>query len=275
MAKVEDAHLVRFKLRGKCAELSLAEPEYSLDELDHVRTETFDRLRKDMLFPNELLDLVERFEERTVVQPFVRKTPDGAGIAVVIKMPGEKTKKRRRDTVAEFAEMFAAGKRIYADEEKTTLTASEALAFFLRISLRDLKHAERTHNAAPVHTQRLVPRSVIAWVATDLLRSCEIWNYSPGPHLNALIRELLNVDGEKHGATLHVDAQKDASFIIAQDPKVHTRELARRLNVNASTISRWRRSPQFEEKVKQMERRIASLKSSGRWDEMIASAERT
>jgi hypothetical protein len=116
---------------------------------------------------------------------------------------------------------------------------------------------------------------VIAWVATDLLRSCEIWNYSPGPHLNALIRELLNVDGEKHGATLHVDAQKDASFIIAQDPKVHTRELARRLNVNASTISRWRRSPQFEEKVKQMERRIASLKSSGRWDEMIAAAERT
>ena len=97
---------------------------------------TFDRLRKDMLFPNELLDLVERFEERTVVQPFVRKTPDGAGIAVVIKMPGEKTKKTKRDTVAEFAEMFAAGKRITLTEEKTTLTASEALAFFLRISLR-------------------------------------------------------------------------------------------------------------------------------------------
>jgi hypothetical protein len=51
--------------------------------------------------------------------------------------------------------------------------------------------------------------------------------------LNALIRELLNVDRDKHGAIRHVDERKQASFIIAQDPTVPTRELARRLDVDA------------------------------------------
>ena len=114
---------------------------------------------------------------------------------------------------------------------------------------------------------------MIAWVATDLLGSCELWNYSPGPQLNGLIRELLNVDSNKAGATRHVEEQKQAAFIIAQDPKVHTRELAKKLDVNASTISRWRRNPEFKKEVERTARRIAWWKSSGFWDEMIASAE--
>jgi hypothetical protein len=271
---VKDVRQIRFKLRGKRAELSFVEEhEPSLYEWDHVRTAAFARLREDGFIPKELLDLVENFSERTVVQPFVYKTTDGAGIRLGIKVPRKKTKKTRRDTIAEFAELFAAGERIQADNKKG-VTASDELALFLRISLRELKHAERTGNAAPVRTQELIPRSVIAEIATDLLGSCEFWNYSPGPHLNVLIRELLNVDTDKHGATRHVDAQEQASFIIAQNPTVHTRELARRLDVNASTISRWRRSPEFKEKVERTAGWIARWKSSGRWEEMIASAER-
>src|SRR6516165_9897866 len=140
------------------------------------------------------------------------------------------------------------GQRIL-DDGKYELTASEYLAFFLRICLRDLEYAVRRGNSAPVRTEKLVPRSVIAWVATDLLGSCELWNYSPGPQLNGLIRELLNVDSNKAGATRHVEEQKQAAFIIAQDPKVHTRELAKKLDVNASTISRWRRNPEFKKEV--------------------------
>jgi len=204
-----------------------------------------------------------------VVQPMVGKTADGAGLKLGIKLPGKKTKKTKREP-----EYITVGQRIL-DDGKYELTASEALAFFLRICLRDLKHAVRRGNAAPVRTEKLVPRSVIAWVATDLLGNCGVWNYSPGPHLNTLIRELLNVDTDKAGAIRHVEEQKEASFIIAQDPTVPTRELARQLGVDASTISRWRRSPEFKKEVERAERRIAWRKSNGRWDEMIASAERT
>jgi len=63
MAKVEGTRL-RFKMRGNRAEVSLeAEHEYSLDEWDHVRTAVFTRLREDGFIPNELLDLVEHFNE--------------------------------------------------------------------------------------------------------------------------------------------------------------------------------------------------------------------
>ena len=254
MARIEDAHLIRFKMRGKHAEFSLAEPEYSLDEWDHIRTAAFARLRKDGFIPSELLDLVEHFKERTVVQSSVSKIFDDAGRAgfrLGIKPVTEKRKKT-----------------------KNVLTASEALAFFLRISLRELKHAEIMRQGAPVRTQQLVPRSVIAWVATDLLSSCGLWNHSPGAHLNALIRELLNLDTDTAGATRHVDEQKQASWIIAQDPTVGTRELARRLDVDASTISRWRRNPGFKKEVERWAQQIARWKSSGRWNEMIASAER-
>jgi hypothetical protein len=272
MVKVEDERLIRFELRDGRAEMSLVGHEFSLDEWDYVRTAAFAWLRKDGFIPDELLNLVEQYEERTLVQPFVYKTTDGAGLRLGIKTPRKKT---RREAIAKVAEIIAAHKRMQTDEKKTTMPASEALAFILRIDLRELRHAERTHNAAAVRTQELVPRSVIAEVAMNLLGSCELWNYSPGLHLIALIRELLNVDRDKHGATRHVDAQVDASYIVAQNPTVHTRELARKVGVNASTISRWRRSPEFKKRVERAARFIASLKSSGRWDEMIASGERT
>jgi len=274
MVKVEDMPLIWFKMRGKCVESSLVEHELSRDEWNHVRIAAFARLRRDGFIPDELLNLAENFEERTLVRSFVYKTTDGRGLRIGIKVPRKKTKKTRRDKIAEIAEIIAAGKRLQTDE-RTALTASEALAFFLRICVRDLKHAERIRNAAAVRTQGLVPRSVIAEVATDLLGSCELWNYSPGPQLNALIRELLNKDRNRQGATRHVDAQEQASFIIAQNPTVHTRELARKVGVDASTISRWRRTPEFKKKVERVAQVIASLKSSGRWGEMIASAERT
>jgi hypothetical protein len=78
----------------------------------------------------------------------------------------------------------------------------------------------------------------------------------PGPLLIELFRELLNVESDKHGATRHVGAQEQVAFVIAQDPTVHTRELARMVNVNPSTIFRWQRSSEFKESVERAARSI-------------------
>src|SRR5262249_51204849 len=135
MVKIEDAHKIRLKMRGKRAELSLVEYEPSLDEWNHVRTAAFARLRQEGSIPNELLDLVEHFQERTLVQSFLYKTTDGAGFLIGVKVTRKKTKKTRRDIIAKFAELLAAGKRIQADNKKG-MTASEHLAVLLRVCLR-------------------------------------------------------------------------------------------------------------------------------------------
>jgi hypothetical protein len=169
-----------------------------------------------------------------------------------------------------FAEIMAAQKRMQDDDQKEGMTASEALAFLLRIFLRELKHAEKNRKAAPVRTLNLVPRSLIAEIAMDLLGSCETWGHPPGPLLNSLIRELLNLEHDRQGMSRDVETQERAAGIVAQAPAVRTRELARALHVNASTISRWRRSPEFKQMV---ERKKEALKARAGLSESIGSSE--
>jgi hypothetical protein len=134
------------------------------------------------------------------------------------------------------------------------LTAPEALAYLLRIELRNLKYAEKRRKAAPVRTSKLVPRSVIAEIVMDLLDGCSAANEPPGPFLNELFRELLDVGTDKHGKPRQFEAQEQAASIIAQHPTVPTRELARVVKVNASTVSRWRRSSEFQARVGKQKR---------------------
>jgi hypothetical protein len=131
------------------------------------------------------------------------------------------------------------------------MSASEALAFFLRLDLRALKHDQKMRQAAPVRTLNHVPRSLIAEIAMDLLGSCQTWEYPPGDLLISLIRELLDTDNDRQGMSRDVETQERAASIVAQIPTVGTRELARALHVNASTISRWRKSPEFKKLVEQ------------------------
>jgi DNA-binding MurR/RpiR family transcriptional regulator len=100
----------------------------------------------------------------------------------------------------------------------------------------------------------------------DLLVSCETWGHPPGPLLNNFIRELLNLERDRQGMSRDVETQELAANIVAQAPTVRTRELARALHVNASTISRWRRSPEFKQMV---ERKAESLESSQSGNELI------
>jgi hypothetical protein len=263
MVKTEDLPLIEIDLRGNRARISLKEDELSRNEWNHVKTSAFTRLRKDPFIPHELIDLVEHFKERTVVHLTVYRT--GEALRFGIKAIGQKTKRTKRDTIRRLAELWATHTRIQSDKKTNAMTASEALAFFLRMSLRQLKHAERTRDAAPVRALQLMPRSLLAEIATHLFTSCKVWSYPPGPCLVALLRELLNIEGDKQGTSRRVDAQEQAIVIIAQMPTVSTHELARLVQVNASTISRWRRNPEFNARVNERRNKIALMnpKESG------------
>jgi hypothetical protein len=229
MMKTEDLPLVCIRIDGQSGEVSLIEERgLSPDEWKQNRDAAFAQLRKaETIIPHDLIDLVERFGERGLVQIVFFKTSDGAGLQFGIKPTGT----RGQNT-----------------DGPNLLTASEALAFFLRVELRNLKYAEKKRKAAPVRTSNLVPRSVIAEIAMGLLDS---YGGKPGPFLTELFRELLNVGSDKHGAPRQLDAQEQAASILAQHPTARTRKLARKLNVNPSTVSRWRRSPEFQAKVEE------------------------
>jgi hypothetical protein len=262
MPKIENPHLIEIELCGERAKISQSEYELSADEWYRRRTEAFAQLRKVGFIPGELLDLVEHFKEKALVQPFVYRPTEKVELRFGVKVPG---KQEEGSKAQRFAEIMAAYKRMQDDDdEKEGMTASEALAFLLRIFLRELKHAERSRKAAPVRTLNLAPRSLIAEIAMDLLGSCETWGHPPGQFLNSLIRELLNLEHDRKGMSRDVETQERAAGIVAQAPMVRTRELASALHVNASTISRWRRSPEFK---KMVERKAASVKSRASFKE--------
>ena len=261
MPKVKNRHHIQVELHGRRAKLSQPEYELSPDEWHRRRTDAFTQLRKFGGVPEELLHLVEHFKEQTLVEPFVVRPGKEVALRFGVKVIPGKTDKAKR-----LAEMIAIGKRISEEPNGNVMNASEALAFILRIDLRALKHEERQRRAAPVRTLNKIPRSLIAEIAMDLLASCETWEYPPGYFLTSLVRELLNLDNDRQGMTRDIERQELAASIVAQAPKVGTRKLARTLQVNASTISRWRQSPEFKKLVEQ---KAESFKESARTDEKL------
>jgi hypothetical protein len=265
MVKTEDLPLLEIARSRKGLSISLKEDEVSADEWNHIRTSAFTRLRNFGSIPHELLDLVEHFKERTAVQLVGRKISDDE-LRLGIKVLNDKTKNKKRNLMRGLAELFTAHNRIMSEDKQTEMTASDALAFYLSMSLRELKHAERTRKGAPVRTLKLIPRSLIAEIATDLISSCQIWHYAPGQHLVLLLRELLNVEGDKQGLSRRFDARERTISIVAQAPEISTRELAKLVHVDASTISRWRRSEDFAKEVASWQERckeVQRLKVSG------------
>src|SRR5262249_12739385 len=227
MVKTEDLSLV--EIAG--SEISFkGERQLSPAERMAVRTAAFGALSKCAI-TRELIDLVENFEGRTTVEIYVVR-------------PTQELK-------------LKFGVRLKDQEEQQAISAAEALVFFLRLDLRLLKFHERKRSAAPARKLGLTPRSVIAEIALDLLDSCASSIYPPGFHLIELFRELLNLEGEKLGLTRHVDAQEKAAHIVAQTSTVATRELARLVGVNPSTVLRWRRSAEFKKKVELYARKSA------------------
>jgi hypothetical protein len=267
MPKIEKPHLIQIQLDGQRARISQSEYELSSDEWNRRRAEAFARCRSIGFIPDELLDLVEHFKDRTLVQLFVYRPTDKVALRFGVKVASSQVKEGNAQHPAA---ILSAHKRREDDDLEGGMTASEALAFLLRIFLRSLKHAEKNRKAAPVRTLHLAPRSLIAEIAMDLLESCETWGYPPGPRVNSLMRELLNLEHDKLGMSRDVETQERAAGILAQAPNVGTRELARALHVNASTISRWRRSPKFKQMI---DRRKKDLKAPASLSDSVGSLE--
>lgn len=248
MPKIANAHHIQIERHGDRAKVSQVEYETSAEEWYRRRTDAFAQLRKTRFIPDELLDLVEHFNERTLVEPFVYTLPTPeVALRFGVKIAGKQ------------------------EDQKDGWTASETLAFMLRMMLRNLKHAERNRQGAPVRSLNLAPRSLIAEIAMGLLESCETWGHPPGPLLNSLLRELLNLEHYGEGKAQDVATQKLAAGIVAHNPTVGTRQLAKALHLNASTISRWRRSPEFKKLV---ERKLeSSLANQGEIIEPMSGEE--
>jgi hypothetical protein len=267
MPKIKTPQHIQIEFRGDRAEISQNEYELSADEWYDRRTDAFAQLRKFGFIPTELLDLVENFKEQTIVKPFVYRPTDKVELRFGVKVLPKQGMDGRTNRFAEMREIVRRMEENKKDNQDG-MTSSEALAFFLRILLRELKEAERSRKAAPVRTLSLLPRSLIAEVAMDLLGSCEAWSYPPSYFLNNLIRELLNLERDRTRMSRDAEAQQRAAAILAQATTIGTRELARAVHVNASTVSRWRRSPEFKQMVQD---KAKSFKESNRLKSLIST----
>jgi hypothetical protein len=252
MIKTDDLQLMFIQgLEERRPVISLPEISMSLDEWNERRTAAFDVIRKKSEIPDALLSLVEHFKERTPVKLTFQKETGGLKFGVSISEPETK-----RSFVQGLAEIVAAKEQMDAEDENQELSASEVLAFFLRMYLRDLKYAER-RKTAKARSSNLIPRSVIGEIALDLLESSRLDNYKPSGELIGLFRELLNLETTKQGLPRKTSSQERAAHALALDPTLGVRELAKEVGVAPSSVSRWLKNPQFQARVKRAAKTIA------------------
>ncbi len=256
LPKLKNPHLILMVQDGQRVGISQDEYDLSPDEWRSRRKTAFSRLRKVGGIPLDLLDLVEHFEEQTLVQLYVHRPTQKVELKFEVKvLPNKKDVGRKRKSTATAAEQPEASD----GDRNEGMTASEALALFLKFALRNLKHAESNLHAAPVRTLKLVPRSLIAEIAMDLMESCQMRGRPPGSFLGGLFRELLDLDRDRQAVQREAKAKERAARILSCTPMMGTRELAKLVHVNASTISRWRRNPEFQALVAQREEAVRSL----------------
>jgi hypothetical protein len=139
-------------------------------------------------------------------------------------------------------------------------TAGDALAGCLLYQL-----ALTNTETAPVRSKKMLAPSVIAGVAIYILETCALFDQPAGQELIALFRALLKVDRRPLKSSREFSARYKAAWILAQRPNVSTRELARILDVEPSSVSRWRKDVSFGKMVDSKKRSIQDLKAPGIW----------
>ncbi len=129
---------------------------------------------------------------------------------------------------------------------------TERAAEWLRIELKNLRDGEKVEGKAPVLTGQSLSRLLIADVAMTMVEGLQ---EQPGPELIALLMELLNVDRHRRSLGAAHSEEKDIAVSVdAQIPNVGVRELAKHVGVAPSTITAWRRAPDYQKHVKLIRR---------------------
>ncbi len=141
---------------------------------------------------------------------------------------------------------------ISTDRINKAFELTERAAEWLRIELKNLRDGEKVEGKAPVLTGQSLSRLLIADLAMTMVAGLE---EQPGPELIALLMELLNVDRHRRSlGAAHSEEKDSAMQLEAQVPNVGVRELAKHVGVAPSTITAWRRDPDYEKHVKLIRR---------------------
>jgi hypothetical protein len=123
----------------------------------------------------------------------------------------------------------------------------EAVASWLRRELEILRKAEEKTGTAPVRRKAALSRTAISDVAIELLEGIA------GEALICLFQELLDVDRHRKSlaenfVSLNSAAELEAHFQL-QGLDLGVRELANRMSVSPSSVTRWRKNPAFHDRV--------------------------
>jgi hypothetical protein len=123
----------------------------------------------------------------------------------------------------------------------------ETVAAWLRNELKLLREAEAKSGSAPVRRGKALSRTAISDLALELLECIG------GNSLICLFQELLDVDRHRRSlADDFVQLNKAASIeaqLDLQGQRMGVRSFAHELSVSPSTVTRWRKSPAFLERV--------------------------
>jgi transposase-like protein len=133
-------------------------------------------------------------------------------------------------------------------ELEPEIADSEKVARWLRRELAELRKEEKILGAAPILNDNKLSRPVISDMAMTMLEKIGV---PPGPELLALLKELLNVDRHRRTLTKAKNPKKNAAiYMEVYEPGLSDRQLAKKVGVAHSTISAWRRDPDFKRRVK-------------------------
>jgi hypothetical protein len=155
----------------------------------------------------------------------------------------------RRDVNSDFIEKRGRFPKavVYVALNDRDWETKESVAAWLRTELKSLRDAERTPGAAPVRRGKALSRIEISEIAVELLECIG------GEQLIYLFQELLDID--RHRKSLADDqfkldqaAQIEATAELQGD-SLGVRSLADRMSVSPSTVTRWRKSRPFLERV--------------------------
>jgi hypothetical protein len=241
------------------------EGQPSLEEWHELREAMFDELQKFPI-PRNLIKAVRDFRPHAPVT-WLNEKGEAAGPndASVEPFVGEQP----RSAPAELAQCLSDAKPKFDEVTRDSLpkTAGDALAKCLQYHL-----ALVDRETQPVRSKGMLARSVIAGAAMDILENYALLDQPAGPELRTLIRALLKVNKRPLKSSREFSARYNAAWILAQRPSIGTRKLASILEVEPSSVSRWRKDETFIRFVESKKQSIQTLKDRKLWPPPLVGA---